>query len=100
MGEFRIEVPADVPVEEFWSVATYNAAGFFEPNDLGAYNVNSVSGEKNDDGSMTVHFGGCEDGRVNCMPIVEGWNYNVRLYRPMPEILDGNWVFPTAEPVN
>src|SRR4026208_1121061 len=30
----------------------------------------------------------------NCIPIVKGWNYTVRLYRPRPEILDGTWKFP------
>jgi hypothetical protein len=99
VGEYKIEVPADVPVDAFWSVSLYNASGFFEPNDRAAYSVNSVSGTRNDDGSMTVHLGGCDDDRVNCLPIMEGWNYSVRLYRPRPEILDGSWVFPAAEPV-
>ena len=49
---------------------------------------------------MTVHLGGCEDGRMNCLPIMEGWNYTVRLYQPAPEILDGSWVFPGATPIN
>ena len=52
----------------------------------------------NDDGSITVHFGGCGDGRPNCLPIIDGWNYLVRLYRPRPEILDGSWTFPSVEP--
>ncbi len=99
VGEYKIEVPADVPVDAFWSVSLYNASGFFEPNDRNAYSVNSVSGTRNDDGSMTVHLGGCEDDRVNCLPIMEGWNYSVRLYRPRPEIFDGSWTFPLAEPV-
>ena len=46
---------------------------------------------------MTVHLGGCEDGRVNCLPIMEDWNYTVRMYRPGPEILDGSWSFPEAQ---
>ncbi|NCF52784.1 DUF1214 domain-containing protein [Gammaproteobacteria bacterium] len=96
VGEYRIEVPADVPVEAFWSISLYNANGFFEPNDLGAYNINSVTDKRNDDGSMTVHLGGCDDGRVNCLPITEGWNYIVRLYRPGEEILKGDWHFPEA----
>ena len=99
VGEYRIEVPADVPVDAFWSISAYNAQGFFEKNSLGAYNVNSVTGKRNDDGSMTVHLGGCGDDRVNCLPIVEGWNYTVRLYRPAPRILDGTWTFPVARPV-
>ena len=93
---YKIEVPADVPVDAFWSISLYNAKGFFEPNDRNAYNINSVTGARNDDGSMTVHLGGCEDDRVNCLPIMEGWNYTVRLYRPQQEILDGKWVFPEA----
>ena len=99
VAEYVIDVPASVPVGAFWSVSLYNAQGFFEPNDLHAYSINSVSGARNGDGSMTVHLGGCEDGRVNCLPIMEGWNYTVRLYQPGSEILDGSWVFPAAQPV-
>jgi hypothetical protein len=99
VGEYRIEVPAEVPVDAFWSVSLYNAEGFYEENALGAYNVNSVTAERNEDGSVTVHLGGCDDERVNCLPIMDGWNYTVRLYRPRPEILDGSWVFPAVEPV-
>lgn len=100
VGEYRIEVPADVPVGAFWSVSLYNAQGFFQKNPQDGYVVNSVSGTRNDDGSMTVHLGGCEDGRVNCLSIMEGWNYTVRMYRPGPEILDGSWTFPAAKSVN
>ncbi|CUH46591.1 DUF1214 domain-containing protein [Ruegeria atlantica] len=100
VGEYKIEVPSDVPVDAFWSVSLYNADGFFEPNALGAYNINSVTGERNQDGSTTVHLGGCDDGRVNCLPIMEGWNYTVRLYRAQPEVLDGSWEFPSAEPAS
>ncbi len=98
VGEYKVDVPADIPVDEYWSVSLYNANGFYEKNDLDAYNINSVMGERNEDDSMTVHFGGCEDGRVNCLPIMDGWNYTVRLYRPRPEILNGSWEFPAAEP--
>jgi hypothetical protein len=31
---------------------------------------------------------------------MQGWNYIVRLYRPRPEILDGTWTFPAAEPIS
>lgn len=96
-GTYKIDVPADVPVEEYWSISLYNADGFYEKNAMGTYNFNSVMGDRSDDGSMTVHFGGCEDGRVNCLPIMEGWNYTVRLYRPGSEVLDGSWTFPTVE---
>ena len=41
-----------------------------------------------------MQFGGCDGKIANCIPIVEGWNYTVRLYRPRPEILSGKWKFP------
>ena len=100
VGEYKIEVPAEVPVGAFWSVSLYNAQGFFEKNDIGGYVINSIMGERNQDGSMTVHLGGCDDGRKNCLPIMESWNYIVRLYKPGPEIIDGSWTFPDVEPVN
>jgi hypothetical protein len=34
----------------------------------------------------------------NCLPIMKGWNYTVRLYRPRTEILDGTWKFPDPQP--
>jgi hypothetical protein len=79
-------------------IAVYNAAGYFEPNGQGAYSVNSITAARNGDGSVTVHFGGCGDGRPNCLPVMDGWNYLVRLYRPRAEILNGTWSFPTIEP--
>lgn len=100
VAEYRIDVPAEVPVGAFWSVSLYNARGFFQPNAQDAYNVNSVTGARNGDGSMTIHLGGCLDGRVNCLPIMEGWNYTVRMYQPGPEVLDGTWSFPPARLLN
>ncbi len=99
VGAYRIDVPADIPVQAFWSISLYNAAGFFEENPQDAYSANSVTGTYNDDGSMTVHLGGCDDDRVNCLPIMEGWNYIVRMYRPDAEVLDGSWTFPNAEAI-
>jgi hypothetical protein len=98
VGRYRIRVGA-VPVDAFWSISVYNAEGYFEANDRGVYSVNSVTATPDADGTVTVHLGGCEDDRPNCIPIVDGWNYLVRLYRPRPEVLDGSWTFPSAEPV-
>jgi hypothetical protein len=51
------------------------------------------------DGSFAIQFGGCDGKIPNCLPIMKGWNYTVRLYRPRPEIIDGSWKFPEAQPV-
>ena len=45
---------------------------------------------------VTVTFGGTVSD-PNPLPITDGWNYLVRLYRPRPEVLDGSWTFPTPE---
>jgi hypothetical protein len=98
VGEYQVTVK-DVPVDAFWSISLYNKKGYFQKNDLDAYSVNNISGKPNKDGSFTVHFGGCKDKRVNCLPLTEGWNYAVRLYQPRKEILDGKWKFPGPTPV-
>ena len=94
----------DVPVDAFWSLTVYNAQGYLEANELGVNSYNNFSAQPNEDGSYTIHFGGCGDGhgdsRVNCIPIMPGWNYAVRLYNPRAEILDGSWRFPAPQPVD
>jgi len=89
----------DVPVDGFWSISLYNGEGYFVKNDASAYSLNNLTAKKNADGSISVQFGGC-DGKVpNCLPIMAGWNYTVRLYRPRAEVLNGKWKFPEPKPV-
>jgi hypothetical protein len=90
----------DVPVGAFWSVSVYNAAGYFEKNPYDAYTLNNLTAKKDADSAITIQFGGCDGKIPNCLPIMPGWNYTVRLYRPRPEILSGAWKFPEARPVN
>lgn len=93
-----LTIPSDVPVDGFWSVTVYNEKGYLDPNPYDAYSVNSVTAQKDVDGRVVVQFGGCSGEVSNCLPIMPGWNYMVRLYRPRPEILDGSWRFPVAQP--
>lgn len=83
----------DVPADAFWSVSVYNAAGYFEPGPSGITNVNSVFARKNDDGSTTVHLGDYGDGVPNSIPLPEGWNLLIRLYRPRLNEL-ASWTTP------
>lgn len=90
----------DVPVDGFWSISVYNAEGYFQKNPLDAYTLNNITTKKSEDGAVVVQFGGCDGKISNCLPTMPGWNYMVRLYRPRPEILDGKWTFPAAQPVS
>lgn len=96
VGEYRIVV-RDVPVDAFWSISLYNRDGYFEASDEGGCSVNQLTAAKETDGSVIINLGGCDDGRPNCLRLMDGWNYTVRLYQPQPAILDGSWTFPTAE---
>ena len=58
-----------------------------------------MTGKKGADGAITIQFGGCAKDTPNCLPVTEGWNYMVRLYRPRQEILNGAWSFPVPDPI-
>lgn len=88
----------DVPVDGFWSITVYNAEGYLEPNQYNVYSVNMTGAKKGADGSVAIQFGGCDGEIPNCLAIISGWNYTVRLLRPRAEILDGTWMFPLAQP--
>ena len=88
----------DVPVDGFWSISVYNAEGHFQKNAFDAYTFNNTTAKKGTEGSVTVQFGDCDGKTPNCLPIMKGWNYMVRLYRPRDEILNGKWTFPEAQP--
>ena len=95
---YRLKV-ADVPVDGFWSITIYNAKGYMEPNKYNAYTLNNLTARRDGNGGVTVQFGGCEDATPNCLPVPDGWNWMVRLYRPQQAILAGRWTFPDLEEV-
>ncbi|WP_441259737.1 DUF1254 domain-containing protein [Bradyrhizobium sp. 521_C7_N1_3] len=97
---YKLTVPGNVPVDGFWSISLYNAEGYFEKNPYNAYSLNNLTAVKSADGSTVVQFGGCDGKIPNCLPIMKGWNYTIRLYRPRPEILNGKWKFPEPKPVS
>ena len=77
----------------------YDDKGWMPVNEHNAYSFNNVTAKKNKDGSITIHFGG-DPKQPNFLPIVLGWTYIVRMYRPREELLNGTWVFPNPEPVD
>ncbi len=89
---------SDVPVYGFWSVTLYDDKGLMPVNKYNSYSFNNVTARKDEEGSITIHFGG-DPKADNFLPIVPGWNYIVRMYKLGPEILTGTWTFQSAQPV-
>jgi len=92
---YTITVPKDVPVDAFWSITVYNQGRYMVKNKQNRYAYNSVTTKKNSDGTTTIHFGG-DESADNYMPIMDGWLYLIRYYKPHQEILDGSWTMPAA----
>ncbi len=92
-GKYQLTVK-DVPVNGFWSISIYNKDGYFEKNKFASYSINNLTAKPNNDGSFTINFGGCDDKRINCLYVMDGWNYVVRLYQPQDIIQQGRWKFP------
>ena len=90
-----------MPVDGFWSISLYNTRRLLSRRtSLDAYSLNNITSKKNADGSVAIQFGGCDGKIPNCLPIMNGWNYTVRLYRPRAEILNGKWKFPEPQSAN
>jgi hypothetical protein len=80
----------------FFSITMYDADGwmFSDRAILNEYNI-----EFNKDGTFDVHFGECGDKVKNNLPIVDGWNFLMRVYEPKLEELD-YYKLPTPTKVN
>jgi hypothetical protein len=88
----------EVPAGEsgFWSISVYNESGFFEQNEFDKYIVNSRKAVIDEDGGVTVYFGG-NPNQPNFLPIMPGWNYILRIYLPQASYFDGSWNAPDAQ---
>ncbi|MBL4558391.1 MAG: DUF1214 domain-containing protein [Rhodobacteraceae bacterium] len=62
----------DVPVDAFWSVTLYDEQGWMPVNEFNAYSFNSVTAERAEDGSATIHFGGDPDQPTSCRSFPAG----------------------------
>jgi hypothetical protein len=80
----------DVPAKAFWSITIYDAEGYPQGD---IYNINSQFAVVNDDGSVSINFGGDENA-VNYMDIFDGWNFSMRIYEPTEAYFNGEWVRP------
>ena len=89
------------PVQAFWSLTLYDAAGYFVANPLERYAIGDRDTlERNPDGSLDVwiqHEAPEGSKAQNWLPAPEGgFNLTLRLYSPKPEALKGGWTPPAV----
>jgi hypothetical protein len=87
---------ATPPVNAFWSVTLYDAAGFQVANSLNRFAVSSWMPFKYDsDGSLNLYFQSASPGadkEANWLPAPKGpFNLTMRLYAPKSDALTGKW---------
>jgi hypothetical protein len=93
----------DVPVDAFWSISMCNAHGFFEPSERGACSINSVTAQREPDGSVAVRLGARDDEQPNCLQVMNGWNYPRAAVSPTrrdPRWVPGIVAAPVAKPAS
>lgn len=100
---YRLRVPPDVPVEQYWSVTAYDRQTHAliknMPRASLASNADSV--QKNADGSVDVYFGPkAPEGKAsNWVPTdpQRGFELLLRVYGPKKEFFEKAWVLPDIE---
>jgi hypothetical protein len=96
---YRLTIPADVPVEQFWQFPVYSTrTRSFVQTDQGRATITSTDEGliTNDDGSVNIYIGpkvpeGFEPNWIKTNPD-EGWFTILRLYAPLEPILKKEWV--------
>jgi hypothetical protein len=104
---YRLHLPPNIPVKEFWSVIVYSdqTRSMLQTDQQ----FPSVSSQTkgllvNPDGSVDVYFGptappGKEKNRVQTVP-GKSWNTILRLYSPLEPWFDKTWRPGEIEPVS
>ncbi len=102
---YRLRVPANVPVEQYWAVTVYDVAtaGFIRESPrvgIDSYNEQAV---RNEDGSMDIYFGPLAPAghETNWIYTQRGtpWFTFFRFYGPQKPVFDKSWPLPNIEPM-
>jgi hypothetical protein len=101
---YRLTVPANAPVKQFWSVVVYDRTTHSLIRDMSRSSRSSQSPDmkKNADGSTDVYFGPTAPAgkEANWIPTAGG-NFEVlfRFYGPDKPVFDKTWKLPDIEEV-
>ena len=109
-GLYRLSLPADMPLDGFWSLSMYEATDdgqfFFTDNKLKRYAIGDRTPglKRNADGSVDLWIGRTDPGgdrTANWLPAPKAGPFAMylRTYLPRPELLDGRFRFKPVERV-
>jgi hypothetical protein len=102
---YRLHVPPNVPVEQYWSVTAYDREthALIKNMPRASRASNAAEVQKNDDGSVDVYFGpkAPEGKDSNWVPTdpQRGFELLFRLYGPTKALFDKAWTLPDLEKV-
>ena len=103
---YRLQVPPNPPVEQYWSVTAYDRQTHALIKDMPRPSRSSQIPEmqKNADGSVDVYFGPAApaDKESNWVPTDPTRKFELmfRLYAPTKALFDKTWVLPDVEKVD
>jgi hypothetical protein len=102
-GTYRLHVPPNTPVKQYWSATVYDRATHGLIRNLSCSSRSSQSPElqKNADGSVAVYFGpkAPEGNESNWVPTSAAGKFEVlfRFYGPEKALFDKTWKLPDIE---
>jgi hypothetical protein len=100
---YRLHVPANAPVKQFWSATAYDRAthGLIRHLPWSSRSSQTPGLEKNADGSVDIYFGPtAPTGKdSNWVPTKSGGQFEVlfRFYGPEKELFDRTWKLQNIE---
>ena len=106
-GPYRLTMPAQLPLDGFWSLSMYEATAdgqfFFTDNPLHRYTIGDRTQglKRNADGTLDLWIGRTDPGgdkTANWLPAPQSGPFALylRAYLPRPEMLDGRFRFPAV----
>jgi hypothetical protein len=105
-GLYRLTVPPNPPVKQYWSVTVYDRETHALVKNLDRASVASISPgiQKNSDGSVEIFFGPKPpaDKETNWVPTDPNRKFELlfRLYGPEKPLFDKSWKLPDVEKVS
>jgi hypothetical protein len=105
-GTYRLTVPANAPVTQYWSATVYDRATHAFIRNMASFSRSSQSPglQRNADGSVDVYLGPTAPAgkQTNWVPTSANGRFEVvfRLYGPEKPLFDKTWKLPDIEKIS